>query len=344
MQSKYYEYADEAQANLIKNYWNEEAGTFYDKYPQVTADVLNYWWIAHAIDTLTDAYIRTGDDKYKEYADKALETTIARNKGKIINDYYDDMQWMAIALLRLYDHTREAKYLTHIVALWGDIKEGENEYMGGGIAWRKQQLYYKNTPANAPAAIFAARYYNSVRDPEDLVWAKRLFAFVDENLTDKQTGEVWDGINRQEDGEIDKAWCFTYCHGVYIGAAVELYKITGEQEYLDKAIRTAEFSLTRFIGENGTFTETGEGDGGLFKGILIRYLVELYKIIPDYTGIRGMLYSNLDILRENGTSKDGRIGSSWTHAPSESDGFDLSVQLSATMLYEMAAVIDAMQE
>jgi predicted alpha-1,6-mannanase (GH76 family) len=204
---------------------------------------------------MTDAYLRSGNEKYKDYADRALAATISRNNSRIINDYHDDMQWMALALLRLYDHTREHKYMIYIEDLWSDIIKGWNDHMGGGIAWRKQQLDYKNTPSNAPAAILSARLYNTLGEEIYLDWAIKLFRFVDENLADKQTGQIWDGMNRQGGGEIDKNWVFTYCHGIYIGAAVELYKITGEQVYFDKAMLTAEFALERFIHGNGVFAD-----------------------------------------------------------------------------------------
>ncbi|MCL2099749.1 MAG: AGE family epimerase/isomerase [Oscillospiraceae bacterium] len=347
-ESRYYKYASEAQDNLIKNYWNGCAEVFFDKFPQRTAAEHNYWWMAHAIDTLTDAYFRTGDTKYKEYADKTLAAVIKRNKGKIINDYYDDMQWMALALLRLFDYTREQKYMIYTEDLWSDIIKGWNSHMGGGIAWRKQQPDYKNTPANAPAAILAARLYNTLGDNIYLEWAKKLFDFVDDNLTDKRTGQIWDGINRMGGGAVDKQWVFTYCHGVYAGAAAELYKITGEQEYLNKAALTAGFALERFIsGKSGVFADEGEGDGGMFKGILFRYLTELYKINSSnhisYTNIKNKFYENIEILRKSGTNEDGRIGRSWLCAPGEKEGFDLTVQLSGTMLYEMAAVIEALE-
>ena len=339
--SEFYKYADEAVENLIKNYWNEKGGIFFDKYPKGTSGGLNYWWMAHAVDVLADAYIRTGDEKYKNYADKVIASVIKKN-GKIINDYYDDMQWMALAILRLYDKTGEKKYIAYVEDLWSDITKGWNDEMGGGIAWRKGQLNYKNTPANAPAAILAARLYNTLDNEVYLKWAKKLFVFVDENLVDSKTGQVWDGINREGNGKIDKDWCFTYCHGVYIGAAVELYKITGEQEYLDKAVKTAGFSLKKFI-RNDCFTEDGEGDGGLFKGILIRYLTELYKIKPDYVLIKETFNNNISILREKGTNGDGLYGKSWLKAPQNGKGYDLTVQLSGVMLYEMTAVIDAMK-
>lgn len=336
-----YKYADEAQDNLIKNYWNEKSGIFFDKYPQGTSGGLNYWWMAHAIDVLADAYIRTGEAKYKHNADDVISAVIKKN-GKIINDYYDDMEWMALAILRFYDETGEEKYMTYVEDLWNDITKGWNDEMGGGIAWRKSQKDYKNTPANAPAAILAARLYNTLGKEIYLDWAKKLFAFVDENLVNNNTGQVWDGINRDGNGKIDKDWCFTYCHGVYIGAAVELYKITGEQAYLDKAVKTAEFALDKFI-KDECFVDEGEGDGGLFKGILIRYLTELYKIKPDLVSIKNIFYDNIFILRRSGTNINGLYGKSWDKAPKNDKGYDLTVQLSGVMLYEMTAIIEAIK-
>jgi predicted alpha-1,6-mannanase (GH76 family) len=77
----------------------------------------------------------------------------------------------------------------------------------------------------------------------------------------------------------------------------------------------------------------------MFKGILFRYLTELYKINPSFTEIKDRFYENIEILRKSGTSEDGRIGKSWLRAPREQEGFDLTVQLSGVMLYELAAVI-----
>ncbi|MCL2771746.1 MAG: AGE family epimerase/isomerase [Oscillospiraceae bacterium] len=340
--SAYYQYADDAQANLLKNYWNDNGNIFFDKYPNSTSGGLNYWWMAHAIDVLTDAYIRTGDEKYKEYADKVLTTVVKKNGGKIINGYYDDMEWMALALLRLYDITGERKYISYVEDLWADITTGWNDTMGGGIAWRKEQRDYKNTPANAPAAILAARLYNTTGNEVYLTWAKKIFAFEDENLIDRQTGQVWDGINRQGDGKIDKDWCFTYCHGVYIGAAVELYKITQDRSYLDKAVKTAGFALDKFV-KNGCFADEGAGDGGLFKGILIRYLAELYEVKPDFILIKDTLNNNVDILRSQGTNSGGLYGRLWSKAPKDKTSVDLTVQLSGVMLYETAAVVNSIK-
>lgn len=340
---KYYALADKAISDLIANYWNENRSIFYDSYPKKTGSAFNYWWYSHGIDTLADAYIRTGNEAYREYADKVLEGILKRNK-KITNDYYDDMEWMGLALVRLYDKTGDEKYAEYIEILWEDIKNGWNMNMGGGIAWRKSQLDYKNTPANAPAAILAARLYRTNGNAEDFEWAKKIYEFQKENLVNNVTGQVWDGINREGNGKVDKNWNFTYCHGVYLGAGVELYKITGEEVYLEDAKRTANYALNTFFNESrGTFTEDGEGDGGLFKGILTRYLTELYLICPDMTQIKDALTMCAETLETSGTLEDGRFSKNG-YRISSSDKYDLSVQLSGVMLYEMMAKIESIEK
>lgn len=339
---KYYNLADKSINDLIKNYWNEKKNIFYDSFPQKTSSAFNYWWYAHAIDVLADAYIRTGNETYREYTDKVLESILKKNK-KITNDYYDDMEWMALALLRLYDKTKDEKYAEYTEILWEDIKQGWNDNIGGGIAWRKSQLDYKNTPANAPAAILAARLYRINGNAEDFEWAKKIYEFQKKNLVDNKTGQVWDGMNREGNGKIDKNWNFTYCHGVYLGAGVELYKITGDETYLEDAKKTAKYSLDKFFDEKkGSFTEDGEGDGGLFKGILTRYLTELYLICPDDTNmteIKDKLEMCAETLNASGTLEDGRFSKNG-YRISSSDKYDLSVQLSGVMLYEMMSKIE----
>ena len=56
------ERADSAQAALEKYFWNYNNATYYSNSAQQSN--LEYWWQAHAIDVLVDAYERTGDSTY----------------------------------------------------------------------------------------------------------------------------------------------------------------------------------------------------------------------------------------------------------------------------------------
>src|SRR5690625_7618277 len=90
-----------------------------------------------------------------------------QNGNTFLNEYDDDMEWNALAMLRAYQVTGEEGFKNDVDTIWQDIKEGWNSIMGGGIAWRKSQLYYKNTPANGPAAILAARLYREFGNEAD---------------------------------------------------------------------------------------------------------------------------------------------------------------------------------
>jgi predicted alpha-1,6-mannanase (GH76 family) len=132
-----------------------------------------------------------------------------------------------LSTLRAYEATNDPDYLAAAGTLWTDIKTGVNDNQGGGIAWRKSQLDYKNTPANAPAIIFAARLYRLQKNEADLTLAKELYTWLKATLVDPSSGIVWDGINGNHDGQISKNK-FTYNQGTFIGAALELYNATGD--------------------------------------------------------------------------------------------------------------------
>ncbi|MFD0695869.1 glycoside hydrolase family 76 protein [Paenibacillus sp. GCM10027628] len=334
--------ADLAQAGLMKQYWNEKLNLFDNLSPcnDLCNEKFHYWWQAHGVDSLVDAYVRTGSIEYKSYLEKMHQGILDRNGGAFPNEFYDDMEWMALAWLRAYQATGDKTYKETAFLLWEDIKTGWNEEQGGGIAWRKPQLDYKNTPANAPAVILAARLYKQFGNADDLVWAKKIYAWQKANLVDPDTGFVWDGKNREGDGKIDKGWEFTYCQGVYIGAGVELYRATGENDYLADAVRTAQAAKNRLTSPTtGMLPSESNGDGGLFKGIFVRYLAELALEDPGQKESLDLLFTNANSLWEYG--RDGQrqmFSKSWVSTPEPTE--DLSVNLSGVMLLERMADLE----
>src|SRR5690625_7385194 len=100
------------------------------------------------------------------------------------------MEWNALAMLRAYQVTGEEGFKNDVDTIWQDIKKGWNSIMGGGIAWRKSQLYYKNTPANAPAAILAARLYRESGNEEDKEWVLKIDEWLKDVLYDDESGRV----------------------------------------------------------------------------------------------------------------------------------------------------------
>lgn len=322
--------------SLIKYFWDEKEGVFKNHYPIREDENWVYWWHAHTLDCLLDGYLRTKDLKYLEVFQKEYDGTYRKNGDTFLHNWYDDMEWMALVLLRIWDENQEPHYKEQVFLLWEDIKTGWNDNQGGGLAWRKNQLDYKNTPANAPAAILAFRLYQRFHREEDLQWGTKILDWNIKYLTDPDNSFVLDGINRQGDNKIDFEWKFTYNQGVVIGALLELYKINKKEEHINLAIRIAR-TAKRLLADNnkGILPYEGIDDCGLFKGIFVRYLYELIQIKPELSDLKEWLIFNGKSLVEMGINKDGLIGGDWT--VKEENCVDLAQHLSGIMLLEMIA-------
>lgn len=294
-----------------------------------------YWWQAHVIDVLVDAWERSKNSMYLERINRLAQGLKSFNGGTFRHNYYDDMEWTALALLRVYDHTGDEWFKREVLDLWSDIQTAWNDHMGGGMAWKKDQLDYKNTPANAPAAILAARLYARFGSEDDLAWAIQIYNWNRAHLVDPLTGFVWDGMNRMGDGKIDKDWQFTYCQGVFIGAGVELFACTREAQYLVDAAKTARAARKQFVDPvTRMLPDEGIDDTGLFKGIFVRYLKLLMdkdeQVLEDWAEI---LRSNGETMWNSGMEPStGIIGPDWAQAPV--GPVQLSVRLSGLMLAE----------
>lgn len=329
------EKAEQSLESLIENYWNDDLRMFNNQYPcNECNEAFHYWWQAHALDVLLDGYELTGDDRYIQYVEQMNEGLLVRNGGDLFNDYYDDMLWMGLALLRAHELDGDPVFLTQAVDLWNRIESSWNDDFGGGFPWRTTQTDYKNAPANGPAVILSARLYRLTGEDKYLEWAEKTYIWLQDSLVDPETGLVWDGINREGDALIDKDWLFTYNQGTFTGAGVELWRITGDQKYLDDAKANVHASLRDLTVEDEIFTESGQGDGGLFKGILVRYFVEYDQAVKGDPELRRVLLKNAESVW-NSKTDSGIYGSNWRGGTS--GPVDLSSHLSGIKLLVLTA-------
>ncbi|MBO0936978.1 glycoside hydrolase [Fibrella sp. HMF5335] len=329
--------ADSSSQALIQQFYN--SGGRYFNETNSGSTKFNYWPQAHALDVLVDAYVRTKDNRYLSLMNDWYGGVPIKNGNTFLNEYYDDMDWNALATLRAYDATGDKKWLDVAQTLWDDIKLGWNDTMGGGIAWRKGQRYYKNTPANGPAIILAARLYQRLNRQTDLDWAKKIYDWQLKTLVDPATGFVYDGINSDNDGKTNTTWKFTYNQGLVIGAGLELYRATKNEAYLNDAIRTANFTLADpNLSGSGLLKDEGNGDGGLFKAVLVRYLTLLATepAVPAATRTNyvNFLTTNAETLWRSGTQKPQVVfGPNWANRPTNGKA-ELTTQLSGATLLE----------
>ncbi|EAC3992387.1 glycoside hydrolase [Listeria monocytogenes serotype 1/2b] len=340
---KWSEYANLAQLSLEKFYLADTKEQFLNNFyptenPEEDNKVFNYWWLAHLVEVRLDAYLRTKKQADLEIAENTYLHNKNRNGGTLIHDFYDDMLWNALAAYRLYKETGKPIYLEDAQLVWQDLVDtGWNNIMGGGFAWRRPQMYYKNTPVNAPFIILSCWLYNEFNETKYLEWAMKTYEWQTKVLV-REDGFVEDGINRLEDGAIDYEWKFTYNQGVYIGANLELYRITKEAKYLDTANKTADISLKELT-EDGIFKDEGNGgDEGLFKGIFYRYFTDLMEETANKT-YRNFVFNSCQVLVDN-AKLDGYLlmGMNWKEKPSGKIPY--SAELSGMIALEMAAKLE----
>jgi len=335
--------ADSMQRATYDTYLGAEGTFVQDNQGNST---FHYWPNAHALHVLVDAYLRTGDGAYLSKMKSLVRGIKSRNGGSYANVFNDDMLWLANASVRAYHATDDPEYLEVAEFLWDEIRlSWSDDVLGGGITWKKDTPFQKNAVSNGPAAILGARLYEVGQDPEDLEWAIKIYEWEKNNLVDPETGLVWDGV-KLENGEpvVNKDWIFTYNIGTFIGAGVRLYQLTGEEQYLNDAVKTARSMMTSpKLTTEGILRNEGQGDGGLFKGILVRYLTELIQepavAASDREDFIEFLQFNAETFYNEGLSRPAMLASpDWSSAPEART--DLTTQLSGLMLLEAAALLD----
>ncbi len=328
--------ADSAQAALEEYFWNPGQDLFYSN--SAKQGGFNYWWQAHAIDVLVDGFMRTADSSYINKISLLYRGITLKNNG-FTDGFNDDMGWMSLALLRAYGITGNISYKNVVYALWNTIKTSWDDSLGGGIYWQRSPRTFKDVAANAPACILACRLYEEFGDTNALSWAEKIHAWLKATLVDSVSGMVYDGISIT--GTLHPAQ-YTYNYGTYMGACLELYRITKDSTYLSEATRTANVADSMFA-PNGIIRDDGTGDGGLFNGIYVRYLTQLV-LDPDLDLTLRSQYENL--LEQNAKSlwNSARMPGTalfnhdWQTPPYGT--VYLSVELSGVMLLEGEALIN----
>jgi len=288
----------------------------------------HYWWQAQLLDCLIDAFDRDPSGARRRRVAQVVRGVRLRNFGSWTNSYYDDMAWLGLALNRA-DAVVGVRHPTAVRTLVGELEAVWCDDAGGGIPWRKGDVF-RNVPANGPAAILLARtgYVQRARATAD---------WIDAHLLDPETGLVYDGIRP---GGVLATTTYTYCQGVVLGAETELAVRTGESRHRERVHRLVD-AVAQHLGIDGVLPGAGGGDGGLFAGILARYLALVATHLPGETAAADIVLASAEAAWAHRSVVDGRprFGESWGRQAGE-DERDLSLQLSGWMLLEAAVVLD----
>jgi len=279
----------------------------------------HYWWHAHLIDAIGDAGRRDDPERGRRRAAALARTVRVRTGGRWVNSYSDDIAWMGLALTRALPRSRGIRPIVrHLRA--------RIDPAAGALPWHVGSTFL-NAPANAPAAILLA-LRGHLDDAEQLTD----FVF---SLADPVSGLVHDGRGESA--------LYTYNQGTAIGAALALARAgrdpEGNRERAASVIRSVDAWCPDEL-----LPSPGGGDGGLFAGILCRYLAEAARERDaDSAAIaRRIVRANADALWDGALAADGGpLFSADPRRPASVADAELSVQLGAWLTFEAAATLPA---
>lgn len=291
-------------ASALQNWYNEKG----------LWDTTGWWNAANCVEAIENVIVADNGGAYL----KVLDTTFRDNsRQNFLNEYYDDEGWWALAWIRAFDLSGEIKYLDMSKTIFADITSGWDSHCEGGIWWRKDRRY-KNAIANELFLLTAVRLHQ--RTPGDngtnsyLNWANRECEWFNRSGMINSGHLVNDGLNRACENNGRTAW--SYNQGVIVGGLVELYKTTGNPDYLDEAKTIGDSATARLKSGSGILREScepdgcGGGDVPQFKGIFIHNLACLYDLTrkPAYYQF---LVSNARSIWANDRDSSNRFGLRW---------------------------------
>ncbi|MDR9852356.1 carbohydrate-binding protein [Paenibacillus sp. VCA1] len=274
---------DKAMKAFNAAFWDPAAKQFWGDTNRKTYQ--GFWVEAELWEMVMDAYQHTSDPDLKKQLraqiDDIFDGTVAKYGSDWTNNpFNDDIMWWVMGSARAYQITGEARYLDaakrHFAFVYDT--QWDDDFAGGGIWWLNSEHNTKNACINFPAAEAAEYMYDITKDPYYLDAATRIFRWGKTMLTDGN-GKVFDRIETEK-GAIQGAT--HYNQGTYIGAAVGLYRMTGDTTYLDDAVKAANFTKNNLADATGLLNY--EGPNGDLKGgktILMRNLSFLKKALDE---------------------------------------------------------------
>jgi hypothetical protein len=305
------------------------------------------WWnSAVALATVIDYMRQTGDTRYEWIVDhtftvdKASFPAGARSSDPIQGDFIsqatDDTEWWALAWIDAYDLTHDQKYLneavtiaTYVNGLW------DTGTCGGGVWWNTSRTY-KNAVTNALYVRMTAELHDRISG--DTAWLGRAttaWTWFEHSGLINGSGLVNDGLTSGCANNGQTVW--SYNQGLAIGAAVEVYRATGDAADLSQArtLATAALSSPALV-TGGILTESCDSTSAdcddnakQFKGVFMRYL-------EDLDSVTGGAYSSFAATQANAvwnSDRDSlnRLGVRWNGQGSSAhpDTADWRTQASA---------------
>lgn len=189
--------------------------------------------------------------------------------------FYDDNQWVGIALMDGYFRKEKKEYLEKSKEIYRFMMTAYDTVGGGGLYWEEGKPT-KNTCSNGPGIILALQLYKATKEKPYLDTALLLYNWVNRHLKDS-AGLYYDNIaypSRRLDTRR-----YSYNTGTMMQSALYLYELTKEPQYLQQAKTIAKAAANYFYGSGQL------RDGYWFNAVLLRAYRHLLQFDADRTYI-----------------------------------------------------------
>ena len=209
----------------------------------------------------------------------AFDGTAAPPVGPGGTKYYDDNDWVAIELVRLYQLTHAAALLGSAEGIMAFEMAGWEERAGlaceGGIPFSNAATNgERNATTTAPAAELGTLLYKLTGNAQYLQFAEKAYEWV-RGCLQQPVNLYADHIGNK--GVVEpKLW--SYNQGSMIGAGTLLYQATGNSAYLYQARQTAKAALEHFT------PEVLGSESPFFVSVYFRNLLYLDSVTHDPPG------------------------------------------------------------
>jgi Glycosyl hydrolase family 76 len=199
------------------------------------------------------------------------------------NSFYDDNEWVAIELVRLYelDHNAAAlaqaeQIMRFVMAGWETVgPEGAPLPCPGGVPFSNAPTNtQRNTVTDGPAAELGVQLYRITAEARYLQFAEMAYGWARGCLLEP-SGLYADHI--ESDGTVNRS-LWSYTQGTMIGAGALLFQATHEGAYLYEARQTATAALAYF---NYARLST---ENPFFVSVFFRNLIYLDSVTRDPPG------------------------------------------------------------
>jgi predicted alpha-1,6-mannanase (GH76 family) len=287
------------------------------------------WWnAANCVDALEYDIMANNDTNYLA----TLQNTFNLNSGgNFLTGAYDDEGWWAEAWIRAYDLTGNVSYLNMAKTIFADLTTAWDSHCNGGLWWSSARTY-KNAIPNELFLLDAIRLHE--RTPGDggtgsyFYWATNEWSWFKNSGMINGQNLINDGLTTNCLNNGQTTW--TYNQGVILGGLTELYKTTGDTNYLVAAETIANAAIANLTSAGGVLEEPCNCSGPdvpEFKGIFARNLACLYDEDhqPAYFNF---LSANAQSVWFNDRNSSNQLGMLWT---GPFDSADASRQNSAIM-------------